>query len=434
MSIKKPENLVEFVRPQSPADRTGIKKGDKILSINSYPISDTLDYISAVSGERTLVFEIKREYEILEKWITLERGEEIGITLAPMDLKICRCRCVFCFYDQMPQGMRKSLYIKDDDYRYSFFYGSFITLTNLSESDWQRIIRMRLSPLFVSVHSTNDSVRKKMMGYSHSQPIMESLKRLTTNGISLHTQIVVVPGYNDREVLHKTVKALIALGEKILSIGVVPVGLTRYRKNLTPIRPVSPSNAKRIVTWHYEFIKENPDAYGKLQLADEFFTLANTAIPPSSYYAGFPQYENGIGMIRYFCERAKQWSRRKFPNMRNRRIGLATGGLFAPVLRKYALELENITGAKFYVISIENKFFGRQVNVANLITGRDFVKALSGVKLDAVVIPPKSAPQNHFLDDICIKDIEHYLGYPVVQAPHDPAGIASTFKDLTIMR
>lgn len=430
MPLRKYENSVDFILPDSLAEKSDIRKGDVILSVNSYPVRDKLDYISATSGEKILDFKIKRGAKMLRKEIVRERGKEIGIALAPMRVRRCRCRCIFCFYDQMPRGLRSSLYVKDDDYRFSFFFGSFITLTNLVESDWQKILGMRLSPLYISVHATDNDVRQKIMKYSYVQPIVESLKRLVDNGISLHTQIVLIPGYNDGEILERTIKDLLGLGEKILSIAVVPVGLTKYRKNLTHIKPVSRQLARKIVEWHYKFIRSNPLAFGRLQLADEFFILANEQIPSKSYYTDFPQYENGVGMVRYFHERAKLWRKQKFPDMSRKKIALTTGKLFAPILKKYAPELEQLTNAKIKVVLIENKFFGKQISVANLIAGCDFADVLKTGKFDAVLIPPKSAPENYFLDNISVYDLERNIKCAVVQAPNDPAELSKTFRNL----
>ena len=416
------ERKIVFVKKGSSAWRSGVKVGDIVLSVNGHRVDDRLDFLFATKDESDIELEIERDGKILSVHLEANNGD-FGIEIAPLKIRRCTNRCVFCFVDQMPPGLRSSLYVKDEDFRFSFLEGSYITMTNLTERDWERIIRQRMSPLYISVHSTDEEVRKKLLGKSNVPPIMAQLERLASGGVSFHAQIVVVPGYNDGTVLEKTVSDLLSFGDALLSLAVVPVGLTKHRDRLAPLKPVSRRLAKEIVDWHYEVRDRNDTARRTLQLADEFFLLAECEIPQESYYNGYPQYENGVGMVRYFIERARLWGKGDFPDLSGIKLAVVTGRLFAPIFESIALErLESLTGAKISVLAPVNSLFGASVTVANLLPAIDVVRAIKSLegKLDAVLIPPRiMSPDGLSLEDWTLEVLEREIDSKVIVAPED---------------
>ncbi|HDG68725.1 MAG TPA: DUF512 domain-containing protein, partial [candidate division Zixibacteria bacterium] len=277
--------------------------------------------------------------------------------------------------------------------------------------------------LYVSVHATDEVVRRALLGRKNIPPIMDQLSAMAEHGIDFHAQIVLVPGYNDGEILVRTVEDLFTFGEHLLSLAVVPVGLTEHRQNLPHIDPVSPELARRIIDWHWEYLRRNRSARGILQLADEFFLLAGREIPPADYYANYPQYENGVGMVRDFLDSVPQWgnfSGAKLP----RRVGIITGTLFAPVFERTGAKfLAERFGIQIEVIPQSNTLFGKTVTVANLLSGRDIAAALKkfSTNPEVVIIPPRTVNRdNLFLDDVPLSQLVKNSPYPIVRAPEDP--------------
>ena len=422
------ERKIVFVKKGSSAWRSGVKVGDIVLSVNGHRVDDRLDFLFATKDESDIELEIERDGKILSVHLKANNGD-FGIEIAPLKIRRCTNRCVFCFVDQMPPGLRSSLYVKDEDFRFSFLEGSYITMTNLTERDWERIIRQRMSPLYISVHSTDEEVRKKLLGKNNVPPIMAQLERLANGGVNFHAQIVVVPGYNDGTVLEKTVSDLLSFGDALLSLAVVPVGLTKYRDRLAPLKPVSRRLAKGIVDWHYEVRDLNDTARRTLQLADEFFLLAECDIPQESYYNGYPQYENGVGMVRYFIERARSWGKDNFPDLSGIKLAVVTGRLFAPIFESIALErLESLTGAKISVLAPVNSLFGASVTVANLLPAIDVVRAIKSLagKPDAVLIPPRIMSSDGLsLEDWTLEVLEREIDSKVIVAPEDVSELGS---------
>ena len=422
------ERKIVFVKKGSSAWRSGVKVGDIVLSVNGHRVDDRLDFLFATKDESDIELEIERDGKILSVHLKANNGD-FGIEIAPLKIRRCTNKCVFCFVDQMPPGLRSSLYVKDEDFRFSFLEGSYITMTNLTERDWERIIHQRMSPLYISVHSTDEEVRKKLLGKSNVPPIMAQLERLANGGVNFHAQIVVVPGYNDGTVLEKTVSDLLSFGDALLSLAVVPVGLTKHRDRLAPLKPVSRRLAKEIVDWHYEVRDRNDTARRTLQLADEFFLLAECDIPQESYYNGYPQYENGVGMVRYFIERARLWGKGDFPDLSGIKLAVVTGRLFAPIFESIALErLESLTGAKISVLAPVNSLFGASVTVANLLPAIDVVRAIKSLagKPDAVLIPPRiMSPDGLSLEDWTLDVLEREIDSKVIVAPEDVSELGS---------
>lgn len=416
-----PKTLIEVVEPGSIAAELGVQPGDEIVSINGEILKDLIDYQFAVTDE---VINVVFKRPSGEEWtaeIEKEFDDDLGIGFesAVFDgIKPCHNACVFCFVDQMAPGMRSTLYVKDDDYRLSFLYGNFITLTNLTEEDFNRITRLHLSPLYVSVHTTSPALRESMLQQSVASNIMVDLKRLVDAGIDLHTQIVLCPGLNDQEQLEQTITDLSELGPSILSIAIVPVGLTKYRDNLFPLRGFTPEEAATVIRqvdkWQQRFMQEFGDPL--VYLSDEFYLTARQEIPPYDYYGDFPQIENGVGLTRMFIHK---WQAAvcdapcELAEVRKVTLvgGVSGARVLEPLLEK--LHIKNLT-TQF--VTVTNNYFGSGVTVTGLLTGRDILRALQDADLgDVVIIPGNTLKQGTelFLDDLSVADIAAVLPVPV---------------------
>ncbi|MBO8137218.1 MAG: DUF512 domain-containing protein [Desulfotomaculum sp.] len=406
------------------AEELGIKPGDKITEINEQPVRDIIDYRFLTCDEELVVKLINTHGE--EWLIEIEKDfdEDLGIdfgTEALGRIKRCQNKCLFCFVDQMAPDMRPSLYVKDDDYRHSFLYGNFITLTNTKEEDLKRIIKQRLSPLYISVHSTNPELRKKMMGNPRAGNIMHQLTLLAEAGIEMHTQVVLCPGINDGEELSRTVKDLAQLFPQVRSLAVVPVGLTAYREGLAELKCFTPQEAERIVQqaelWQDKYL--NKFNYPFVFLSDEFYLMSGRPIPPDEHYADYPQIENGVGLTRIFLdqwEEAKQYLPDEISNYK--KISIITGILAYPVIRQVVKELNNIKGLQVELHRVTNRFFGESVTVAGLLTGSDILSQLNEKDLgDKLIIPAvmlKDQEEDIFLDNISIQELSNRLEVPVL--------------------
>ena len=388
--------LVTEVSRKSAAYMAGVRKGDRLISVNGGKIRDDLDFTFLSSCEE-IAFELERGHRRKILHLTRQPGELLGMEFKPIPVKRCRNRCIFCFIDQLPRGLRKSLYVKDEDYRYSFLNGNYITLTTLSENELSRIIRLGLSPLYISVHATDPEIRCAMLRNKNAGPILHRLRMLQNNGISFHTQIVVCPSINDSIVLKKTIRDLLSITEGLLSIAVVPVGLTKYHKN--NLQMVSPMQARRIcdmVTGMSARDKRQHDVR-RLFIADELFIRAGLSIPERDYYEAYPQVENGVGLIRLLLD---EWRQVKSELVDNRRNGI-TGGknkkyLLLSSVSAYPYLADIIRELRRYFIAcditvepVENGFFGATVTVAGLLTARDIKRVVrnKGMGMDSVIIP-----------------------------------------------
>jgi putative radical SAM enzyme (TIGR03279 family) len=325
--------------------------------------------------------------------------------------------------DQLPRGMRRSLRVKDDDWRHSFLMGTYVTLTNLSEEDIQRILRRKTSPLYVSVHATDEAVRRQLLGNPKAPALMPLLGRLTENGIRLHTQIVVCPGINDKEVLERTVRDLFALCPGVASVAVVPVGLTRHRARLKPVTPVSSENAEDMLSGIHKMQKEFLHESGTrfVFAADELYIRAGKALPGFEEYEDFTQIENGVGLVAKFIDEIDQGIT-DFDALNYRAVSVATGEDFAPFMKKIAKRLHRIYNINIHVYPIKNDFFGREVTVTGLLTGRDIVSQLKGRDLGEKVFLSGSVFREFTdvtLDDMPIGEIEKQVGVPFEAAPPD---------------
>ncbi len=418
------------VEKGSLAERAGIVSGDELVSINGKPIRDVLDY-KFYSYDKRLKIELRRKKVKIKK----EEGEDLGLVFETylMDkAKRCANNCVFCFVDQMPEGMRETLYFKDDDARMSFLLGNYISLTNLSEEDVDRMIKMRISPVNISVHVTDPELRRKMVRNPRAGECMNIMRRFAEAGISLNCQIVVCPGLNDGEVLKSSISDLLALGEAVSSVAVVPVGITKYRDGLYPLAPVDKAGACEIIKTVNAFGEETVKTRGEriVYAADELYIRAGIPLPEDEYYGSYPQLDNGVGLmtlLRYEFLAALGYT--DIPG-NIEPFTIATGISAAPFMRNLIDELakkcNNIDGCE--VFAVKNDFFGETVDVAGLVTGRDLIRTLSGKPLSKRLLIPAvmlKHGENVFLDDVSLADVENELGVKVVPVENDGEALLS---------
>lgn len=413
---------IKNVRPNSIGEEMDIVAGDILLSINEQSINDILDY-QYYAQDDYLVVEIKKmNKEIWSLEIEKDYDEDLGLEFEGIvfdKMKACSNRCIFCFVDQLPRQMRKTLYVKDDDYRYSFLYGNFITLTNLSEADWQKIVEMHLSPLYVSVHCINGELRSKILQSPRGASIKEDLARLKKANIEVHTQIVLCPGINDGHILQETIEELAKYYPSVQSVGVVPVGLTGHREKLTELQPVNGQQAGELIKLIDKYQQKYREKWGQgfVYLADEFYLRAKQDLPPDEYYDDYCQIENGIGLSRLLLEDFSLLEPFLPQAVEKREVHIITGLSAVPVLEIILARLRMIAGLDLQLIPVENRFFGGAVSVTGLLTGRDIIDALGqSYKGKTVLIPEVLLRdgQETLLDDITIQDIQTSSGAKIV--------------------
>lgn len=334
--------------------------------------------------------------------------------------KRCGCQCIFCFIDQLPKGLRSSLYHKDEDYRFSYLYGNYVTLANISEKDLTRIINYKLTPLYISVHSTDEKIRSFMLGRKKLIPIMEILKRLSEGGISFHTQVVLCPGINDGEALKKTIEDLRTLYPAVATVAVVPVGLTGHRKGLYQLKNVD----KKVAEKTFSIVSEYQRRYMKelkhpfVYLSDEFYLLLGEKIPKAAFYKGFPQYENGVGIVRKFIDNAERLLKRDLKGINNSMRGaVVTGEISYPVVKPYIDRLAEKLKIDLELIPIKNRLFGGYVTVTGLVSGLDIVEGLKGKVFDVIFVANVMLREreNYFLDNMTLSELSKKLKAMVVQ-------------------
>jgi putative radical SAM enzyme (TIGR03279 family) len=414
------------------AQQSGLQPGDRLLTANGRPLRDVIDFRFYADGPAVTLRFRRGDSEGTVRLLR-PAGVDWGLEFTePLFDGVRRCtnRCLFCFLDQLPTGWRRSLYLRDDDYRLSFLYGNFVTLTNLHQEDWDRLEEQRLSPLYVSVHATEPDLRRLMLGRKTLPDIRRQLARLGRLGITVHTQVVLCPGINDGPHLERTLADLARLSGIVRSVALVPVGLTRFRSPApaglegvaASLRPHSPEEARALVKWAVPRQRAWRRQLGRafLYLADEFYLLASRPVPAARSYDGFPQVENGVGLARELLD---DWarSRRRLPAAlpRPRRITLAGGTLAAPLLQGPAAELAaRVAGLTVEVLPVPNVTFGSTVTVSGLLTGEALRAGLRGQVQGDILFLPQVAFDGHgrTLDGATVAGLEQELGRPIVLA------------------
>jgi putative radical SAM enzyme (TIGR03279 family) len=421
--------VIAAVEPGSLAEQAGLEPGDQLVAINDHPLRDIID-VQFYGAEESLQLLVMRGGEVLRVEIERVYDEVLGLSFVhptfDVDIRRCANNCDFCFVKQNAPGMRRTLYIKDDDYRYSFLFSNFVTLTNLSDKDWARLEEQRLSPLYVSVHATDLALRRRFLSRKTAPDVMEQLRRLAGLGIEVHTQVVLVPGLNDGQPLVQTMADLMELHQKpVASVSVVPVGLTRFHRGQCRTYTPEESSAllDRVQPWQAENRKELGHAF--VYPSDEWYLVAGRELPPSRDYDGFPQVENGVGMVRQLLD---EWDSLKgdLSAASLKPATLVCGTLIAPVMAGIVKEANALAGAGWQVVPVSNHFFGPVTTVSGLLTGQDVVAALQNRPLGDVVLLPRamftgrygagSAPPGMTLDDMPIAGISAELGVPVEMA------------------
>jgi len=407
MSVK-----VKFVREDTVSEKLGIKAEDVIISVQDEEIDDLLGLAYQTSDLDGEIIWISGKDEKKADLSDVEPGP-FGVELYPLKIRRCNNRCIFCFVDQNPLNLRKTLYLKDDDYRLSFLDGAYITATNLNKRDIERILKMNLSPLYISVHSTDPEIRSILLGKKEPSPIIPFLKKITDAGIKLHSQIVIVPGVNDGLSLEKTIEDLLKLN--ILSISLVPVGITKYRENLYPLRSLFKEDAAGIVEMAFSksqniFKKKSRNV---LYPTDNMFLLADTEIPQSDYYDDFPQLENGVGGVRIFLDDLEKVRSVKKGNP----IFLLTGISMLPFVEELAERLSS-NQRSVRAVLVENKFLGKFIGTAGLLSGSDIIRTVACLDEGDIYIPERSLNKDRlFLDDISYNDLIKKTGRSFFLSP-----------------
>lgn len=454
MSLKHkelPGGLVSAVEPGTLAEQMGLRPGDKIMAVNDYPLRDVIDF-RFYAAEEDIELRVRRDGQDII--LSGARGYEqpVGVEFAhptfDVDIRRCNNKCEFCFVTQSPRGMRRTVYIKDDDYRYSFLFGHFVTLTNLTDEDWERIEEQHLSPLYVSVHATELELRRKLLVKKYAPDVLEQIRWLGERGIEVHTQLVLIPGLNDGLHLECSLRDLTNLFPIVQSVSVVPIGLTRYHPG--KLRTYRAEEATLILDKAEPWRERCRREFGLTFVypSDEWYLLAGQSVPPADEYDGFGQIENGVGMVRSFLDEWKQVkyqiSNDKYQmangkcqvsDIKYLRATVVCGELAGPVLDEVVRELNELTGSQVRVAPIVNNWYG-VVTVSGLLTGHDVIKQLKG---DAGNLPGEMAllPRVMFdnsgrvtLDDMTPKQIQQSLGTPVRVAQHPAEMLAALSGEL----
>lgn len=437
--------VIATIAPGCLAFEIGLEPGDRITSVNGRELRDPLDFqyyaeaeevtLEVYRGDELTLYEVEREYD--EPW---------GITFADPTfdgIHLCDNQCPFCFIKQMPKGMRKSLYVMDDDFRYSMLYGNFITLTNLSESDWQRIEEQHISPINVSVHATNPDLRIQLVGSPKGALILEHLDRLERAGIDYNAQLVLCPGVNDGPELERSINDLLTCGPHLRSIAAVPVGLSKYgeerqskrlqhsrpcmrkiNSEMLDIRRYTPAEAlaviRQVEPWQARLRRERGATF--LQLGDEFYLMTGESVPPAASYDGFPQVEDGIGITRLFIDDAERLIKRGSKSeLQGASASIACGTLVQPLMEKIVGRVNERIGTRLRVVPIVNTFFGPQITASGLLTGNLVREAFAGSDDRHPVFISKHMISKRtltFLDDVHIDELSSDLERPVVPAEY----------------
>jgi putative radical SAM enzyme (TIGR03279 family) len=411
-------HIIKEIEAGSIADELGLEVGDELRSINDTRIKDVLDYHYMIKDERLNILIIKPNGEEWDIDIEKDYDDDLGIVFEEGlmdDYSSCRNKCIFCFIDQMPPNMRDTLYFKDDDARLSFLQGNYITLTNLSNEEVDRIILYKLSPINISIHTTNEELRCKMLQNRFAGSSLSKMHRLKDAGISLNGQIVLCKGWNDKEELERTIHDLSAFLPEMQSVSIVPVGITKFRDKLTPLETFSKEDAIEVIDtvhrWQGIFLTHYKTRF--VYCSDEWYINAGLPIPSEDAYEGYPQIENGVGILRSFMDEFRAYFDTLSGDNRKKELCIATGVLASPYISQMADEIMvKYPKIKIGVYTIENDFFGKNITVAGLLTGNDIINQLKNKKLGKVLLLPEVLlrhGENILLDDISIEEIERTL-------------------------
>lgn len=407
------------VDPDGIGSLSGLRAGDEIIAINGEEVIDEIDY-QALTANSRLAIDIRRaDGSRHTVHVHKEDWEGLGLHMADTMVctpRVCKNNCVFCFVAQMPKGMRPSLYVKDDDWRMSLMMGNFITLTNVDDREFDRILRRRASPLYISVHTTNMALRKKMLRNPDADRLMDRLRRMKDAGLKFHCQVVLCPGWNDGSELERTLKDLIALYPATRSVALVPVGLTRFREKLTHLDTYDAAGAAQVLDTAEIYRRDCLEKLGTRLIfpADEFYCLSGRPVPPDAAYEDYCQLENGVGMLRQFEDDMAFAAGEPHRAARPRRVTLACGSSISPFMRqclkKYAPD-----GVDWEVRTILNDFFGRTVTVTGLLTGQDLSRQLKDVQTDEILLSGGTVRNEGdlFLDDMSVAELRAALPAPL---------------------
>lgn len=414
-----------------------LKKGDVLISVNGKKINDVLDYMYHTAAEKLSFCIIRGGKEYV--FSAVNKTGSLGLTFDSflMDThKSCKNKCVFCFIDQLPTDMRETMYYKDDDFRLSLLQGNYVTLTNLSQEDVDRICSLRVSPLNVSVHATDGDVRVKMMKNPNARNIMQLLSRFAEAGINLRCQIVLCKGFNDGDVLKKSLEDLKSLYPAVSSVSIVPVGLTKFRDGLEPLETFSPEECAAVLETVNAAGDRCEEEYGTriFYCSDEFYVTARLPVPSYDFYGEFEQIENGVGMLSSYIEEFDAAVDGFDVCKKECRISFISGMILKTTLpERFGKIAEKLPGLSVDLHFIRNDFFGEKITVTGLITGSDIIAQLKNKPLgDVLVIPEVMLRDDRFLDDVSVADVEKALGVRAVTMPCDGAGAAETIRNLVV--
>ncbi len=426
---------ITHVDPDTPAARCGIRAGDALLMINGEPVKDLIDY-EKLTAERVLHIDVCREGETLSYRIKKDEYEPLGLgfeTSLMSRMQTCRNHCVFCFIDQMPRGVRTSLQVKDDDWRMSFIMGNYVTLTNVDDEEFNRIIRRGVSPLYVSVHAIDPKVRCHMMRNPTAGRIRERLQMLKDAGLQFHAQIVLCRGLNDGGILDETLRVLGELYPATASIAIVPVGVTKFREKLEHLETYDRDSSRKVIEQVERFQRECLEKCGSriAFLSDEWYLNADRPIPSEAYYEDFGQIENGVGMLRLFAMDFEAALAEVKPLAKPKKITMAGGTAAAPFFLELYKQLDPY-GVEWTYYPIPNRYFGGNVHVAGLVTGSDLITELSDKPLERTLLLPRNMLKERedvFLDGITVKELEEKLHVRIVPVRDGADLVAKLFEE-----